>query len=414
MEYGCIGRKLTHSFSKTIHNKLCGYKYELLELEPQELKKFMTARAFKAINVTIPYKQDVIPYLDGISEKAEKIGAVNTIVNKGGRLYGYNTDFSGLRALADKNGIDFQGKKTVILGSGGTSKTAHAVACAGGVSAVLRVSRTARDGCIDYEALYRDHADAQILINTTPCGMFPALDGAAADLDRLPDVCGVLDAVYNPLRSNLIMQALDRKIPAAGGLYMLVAQAVFAAEKFTDTKFCTGDIDRVFGEIMLEKENIVLTGMPGCGKTTLGQRIAKALGREFIDIDREIVARKKMPITEIFSLGGEPLFRDTETEVIREISAKSAVVIATGGGAVLREENVRALRQNGRICFINRPLDALPVTDSRPLSSDRQKLCALYDARLPIYKKTCDFEADGAGSVEKTTEIILKEYGFES
>ena len=414
MEYGCIGQKLTHSFSKTIHNKLCDYKYELCELTPQELEKFMTERAFRAINVTIPYKQDVIPYLDSVSDRAREIGAVNTIVTKNGRLYGYNTDFLGLRALAEKNSIDFRDKKVVILGSGGTSKTAQAAARAGGAAKVLRVSRTARDGCIDYETLYGMHADAQILVNTTPCGMFPSLDGAAADLDRLPNICGVLDAVYNPLRSKLIMQALYKKIPASGGLYMLVAQAAFAAEKFINTKFSKEDIDRVYKGILSEKENVVLTGMPGCGKTTLGQRIAKTLEREFIDIDREIVSRENMPITEIFSRGGEPLFREIETRVIKEVSAKSGIVIATGGGAVLRAENVRALRQNGRICFIDRPIDTLPTTDSRPLSSDRQKLRALYDTRLPIYKKTCDFEVSGAEGIEKTTEIILKEYGFES
>ena len=195
---------------------------------------------------------------------------------------------------------------------------------------------------------------------------------------------------------------------------MLVAQAAFAAEKFINTKFSKEDIDRVYNEILSEKENVVLTGMPGCGKTTLGQRIAKTLEREFIDIDREIVSRENMPITEIFSRGGEPLFREIETRVIKEVSAKSGIVIATGGGAVLRAENVRALRQNGRICFIDRPLDTLPTTDSRPLSSDRQKLRALYDERLPIYKSTCDLEVSVAGGVGKTTETILKEYGFES
>lgn len=414
MEYGCIGRKLTHSFSKIIHGKLCSYRYELCELEPQELDGFMKARDFKAINVTIPYKQDVIPYLDFISDKAREIGAVNTIVNKNGKLYGYNTDFSGMKALAEKTGIDFKDKKTIILGSGGTSKTAAAVAKSGGAASVYRVSRTARDGCIDYDTLYSDHADAQIIINTTPCGMFPQLDGTAAQLSKLLDVSGVLDAVYNPLRSKLIMQAHEKGVPAAGGLYMLVAQAVFAAEKFTGNKFSQSDIDRVFSEITLEKENIVLTGMPGCGKTTLGKQIAQKLSREFIDIDEQIVLREKMPITEIFSRGGEPLFRKIESEVIAQFSAQSAVVIATGGGAVLKSENVRALKQNGKLCFINRPLEDLPATDSRPLSNDRQKLSALYKERLPVYRKTCDFETDGRGSIEMNINLILKEYGFES
>lgn len=414
MEYGCIGRKLTHSFSKIIHNKLCDYDYELLELEPQELEKFMTAREFRAINVTIPYKQDVIPYLDKISDRAREIGAVNTIVNKSGRLYGYNTDFSGMRALADRTGIDFKNKKTVILGSGGTSKTAAAVALSGGASEVIRVSRTARDGCIGYDELYSEHSDTQILINTTPCGMYPNLEGAAAELDRLPQVSGVLDAVYNPLRSQLVSRALDSGIPAAGGLYMLVAQAVYAAEKFTGKSFSANDIDRIFCEIMLEKENIVLIGMPGCGKSTLGRRIARMLGREFFDTDELIVKRESMPVTEIFSRGGEKLFRDIETDVIKELSAGSGFVIATGGGAVLRPENVSALKQNGRLCFINRPLEKLPATSDRPLSKDRDKLHALYETRLPIYRSVCDFEIDGSGSIETNMNLILKEYGFES
>ena len=413
MEYGCIGRKLTHSFSKIIHNKLCDYEYELCELEPQELDSFMRAKDFKAINVTIPYKQDVIPYLYEISDRARRIGAVNTIVNKNGRLYGYNTDFSGMMALAEKNGIDFYGKKTVILGSGGTSKTAAAVACAAGASEVYRVSRTARDGCIDYETLYAKHADTRILINTTPCGMYPTLDGTAAELSRLPQVEGVLDAVYNPLRSQLVMQALERGIPASGGLYMLVAQAVFAAEKFVDTSFSKQDILRVYNTILHEKENIVLIGMPGCGKTTIGQQLAQKLHKKFVDTDDLIVEREGMPITEIFRRGGEELFRRIESEVIKELSAESGLVTATGGGAVLREQNVRALRQNGRLCFINRPLESLPVTDSRPLSDDRKKLYALYEARLPVYRKACDIEIHGSDDIGENTNLILKEYGFE-
>ncbi len=414
MEYGCIGRKLAHSFSKTIHSRLCNYDYQLLELEPQQLDEFMRSRMFKGINVTIPYKQDVIPYLDHISDTAKDIGAVNTIVNKDGMLYGYNTDFSGMKALAQNAGIDFKNKKTVILGSGGTSKTALAVAEHCGALEAYRVSRSAKDGCISYDQLYACHSDAEIIINTTPCGMFPKLDDTAVQLDRFPNVCGVLDAVYNPLRSRLVMQALDRGIPAAGGLYMLVAQAVFAAEKFCGEKFCRRDIDRVYDDILREKQNIVLIGMPGCGKTTLGQIIAQRLGREFIDIDEKIVEREKMSIPDIFAKGSEPLFRKIESEVIDSVSCQCQAVIATGGGAVLNRHNVTALKQNGRLCFINRPIDKLPVTDTRPLSDDRKKLAKLYETRLPVYRQSCDIEIDADADIAAITELILKEYGFDS
>ena len=414
MEYGCIGRKLSHSFSKIIHSRLCDYDYILKELEPQQLEQFMKERGFKGINVTIPYKQDVMPYLDVISDTAKAIGAVNTIVNKNGRLYGYNTDFSGMRALARRTGIDFKGKKTVILGSGGTSKTALALAKSENAGAVLRVSRFAKDGCITYDELYAHHTDAQIIINTTPCGMFPDTGSAAVELTRFQNVTGVLDAVYNPLRSRLIMQALGRGIPASGGLYMLVAQAVSAADKFTDRKFNGQEKKKIYNSILSEKQNIVLIGMPGCGKTTLGKAIAEKLGREFTDTDDEIVKRENMPIPEIFAKGSEPLFRKIESEVIASVSQSCGIVIATGGGAVLNPANAAALRQNGRLCFINRPLDSLPVTDSRPLSDDRQKLMRLYETRLPVYRAVCDFEIAAGNDIMQNTDLILKEYGFES
>lgn len=409
MEYGCIGRKLSHSFSKIIHNELCDYDYKLVELEPDELDKFMTDKQFRAINVTIPYKQDVIPYLDFIDDMAKSIGAVNTIVNRDGFLYGYNTDFSGMKALLLRNGIDPKDKKVMILGSGGTSKTAYAVATDMGAKSVYRVSRNGNDGAITYDEMYKNHTDAGVIINTTPCGMYPNIGTAAADISRFPSLTGVADAVYNPLRAEIICEALERGISAAGGLYMLVAQAVFAAEHFTGRRFDTTDIDRVYKKIMSQKQNIVLIGMPACGKSTLGKEVAKKLGLEFVDTDTMITDREKVTIPEIFARGGESEFRRIESEMVLEAAITGGKVIATGGGAVLNPRNVRILRQNGILIFLNRPLELIPATDDRPLSNDREKLQKLYETRLPVYRAAADAEVSITGTIAENTDRIIKE-----
>ncbi|MBQ8267022.1 MAG: shikimate dehydrogenase, partial [Clostridia bacterium] len=301
MEYGCIGEKLTHSFSKEIHNLLFDYDYEIREIAKGELQAFMTKRDFKAINVTIPYKQDVIPFLDEISDTAKQIGAVNTIVNRGGRLYGYNTDFSGLIALIKLNGITLEGKKVLILGSGGTSKTAVAVAEYLGALSVKRVSRTAKEDCITYEEAYKNFAVAEVVINTTPCGMYPNIIGEPINLDGFPKTEAVVDAIYNPLCSNLVVKAKKKGIKATGGLYMLVSQAAFAAELFIDTKVSEDKVYDVYKKIEQSKRNIVLTGMPSSGKSTVGKQLANELGMQFIDTDKEIEKSEGKTIPEIFT-----------------------------------------------------------------------------------------------------------------
>lgn len=412
MEYGCIGEKLGHSFSKEIHAQLFDYSYELKELATDQVDGFMRARAFRAINVTIPYKQTVIPYLDEIDPAARRIGAVNTIVNRGGRLYGYNTDFSGMTALLQKNGLDPAGKKVLILGSGGTSKTAAAVVSALGAREYFRVSRTGSEGCITYEQAYADHADAQLIINTTPCGMFPRIGSTPVELNRFPRLLGVADAVYNPLRSALVVEAHERGIPAVGGLYMLVAQAVFAAEHFTGGHLPDGTIDRVFRTIEAGKENIVLIGMPGCGKTTLGQALAEALGMDFADSDEEIVKSAGVPIPEIFARQGEEGFRNLEAESIRALAARQHTVIATGGGAVLRRENTTLLRENGKILFLDRPPEMLAVTDDRPLSDSYEKLKKRYEERYELYCAAADVRVDCSGGIAENTERLRKAAGI--
>ena len=409
MEYGLIGERLVHSYSKEIHGYIADYEYELCEVSREEIDAFFEARNFKAVNVTIPYKETVIPHLHYIDEGAKAIGAVNTVVNRGGLLYGYNTDFFGLSSLINKIGVSLDGKKVIILGTGGTSKTAAAVARSLGAAEVIRVSRSAKDDAISYEELYEKHQDADYLINTTPVGMFPRNDGAPVDISAFPRLSGVADTIYNPLRTELVMAARARKIPADGGLYMLAAQAVKAVEFFLDTKLSENKICEIYDKINGRKENIVLIGMPASGKSTVGALLSEKLMREFVDTDKLIVERAGRDINEIFSKFGEKYFRDLESEVIRDLSTRCELVIATGGGAVLREENVKELKKNGRLFFIDRPLEKLIPTESRPLSSDRASITKRYEERYGIYTAVCDVRIDADKTPCGVAEEILKQ-----
>ena len=395
MDYGLIGEKLPHSFSKEIHEKIADYHYSLKELKPEELQKFILSKNFKAINVTIPYKQAVIPFLDEIAPEAQAIGAVNTIVNRGGVLCGYNTDFGGMRALIERTGVVLKYQKALILGTGGTSRTAAAVCERLGAKAIFRVSRTGREGSITYEEAYSRHADADVIINTTPCGMYPEIFGCPVDLGRFPRLSGVIDAVYNPLNTSLVLDARAHGIAAGSGLYMLVAQAVLASELFTGTQLDTVKLtNSIFEELYFDKRNIVLTGMPGSGKSTVGRLIAERLGRDFIDTDSVIVERYG-EITELFAHHGEAYFRDLESAVIRELAPLTGKVISTGGGAILREENVAALRRNGGLYFIDRSPEYLIPTADRPLADEKAKIERLYRDRIDTYMDTADYIIDG-------------------
>ncbi len=411
MRKGLIGEKLSHSFSKEIHESLTGTPYELIELSPQELPAFMTARDFSAINVTIPYKQAVIPYLDRISDTAKAIGAVNTIVNRGGMLCGYNTDFGGMCALISRIGIDLDGKKVLILGTGGTSLTANAVARHLGAKEVLRVSRTGKDGAITYDEMLSDHTDADVLINTTPCGMFPN-GGCPVDIGRFSRLCGVVDAIYNPLRTPLVRQARARGIPAEGGLFMLVMQAVLASEIFTDSSVAPSKAHAIFNAIAAQKENIVLIGMPGSGKTTVAKLLSEQLHRPWEDTDAQIVRKSGMSISELFAECGEATFRDLESEVIREMSRKNGIIIATGGGAVLREENVDELRANGKLVFLDRPVEELLPTADRPLAMTKEAVLSRWREREVLYRAAADLTVGGEESARKTAESIIERGGW--
>ena len=350
----------------------------------------MEAKEFSAINVTIPYKEAVIPHLYSIDEAARSIGAVNTIVNKDGRLFGYNTDFYGMTRLLSHAGVIVTGKKVAILGSGGTAKTARAVCSSLGAREVLTVSRVASDAAIDYKTLYECHTNTEVIINTTPVGMYPVPYELSLDISRFDKLSGVIDAIYNPLRTGLVLSALERGIPAEGGLYMLVAQAVRASEIFLDTTYPEETTERVYEKILREKENIVLIGMPGSGKSTVSQLLGERLSRKVCDTDELITKRCKKDIPTIFSEDGETYFRYIEAEIIKEVSALSGKIISTGGGAILRDDSVKALKMNGKVYFLDRPKEDLVPTEDRPLAKTREMIYKRYDERYAKYVGAAD------------------------
>ncbi len=408
MEYGCIGKKLGHSFSKEIHNALTDYTYELCEIPEENLDEFMENSDFKAINVTIPYKEKVIPHLDFISDEAKTIGAVNTIVNKNGVLYGYNTDFYGMKMLIEKADIDIKNKTVAILGSGGTSKTANAVVNFLGANVVYKVSRNTKDDFISYDELYKISDNIEVIINTTPVGMYPDIYNSAVDVKKFKNLSGVVDAVYNPLRSKIVSDALELQVKAVGGLYMLVAQAAAAVEKFIETDVSEEETERVYNTLLKSKENIVLIGMPSCGKTTIGNILAEKLSREFFDSDNLVATTENTTIPEIFKTKGEEYFRIKEIEAIFTLSKNNSCIISTGGGAVLNKKNIDLLKENGKVFFLDRPLEMLITTSDRPLSSNREDLEKRYNERYNLYREYADVVIDASGSVENVVNQILK------
>lgn len=409
VEYGLIGEKLGHSFSKEIHEAIADYKYDLIELDKEELKSFMANKDFRAVNVTIPYKKDVIPYLYQMSEAAKSIGAVNCIRNDGGKLIGHNTDFDGLFALIKKLDIDVKNKKVLILGTGGTSETAKAVCRHMEAAEIIKVSRTAGKDAVTYETAYRLHSDAEVIINTTPCGMYPKTEGVPIKLENFKKLGGVVDVIYNPLRTKLIQQAETMGIKAGGGLYMLVAQAVKACEFFLETEL--GDeLDRVYKKILTDKTNIVLTGMPASGKSTIGKVLAKELGRPFFDTDLMIEAEEKMRIPEIFEKYGEAYFRDAESQIIKKVATENGAIIATGGGAILRNENIENLKFNGKIFFRDRNPELLKPTADRPKAFNKEEMMKRYKERYPIYSRTADCIVKNQNSIQAAAAKIMEEF----
>ena len=402
MKCGLLGRKLAHSYSPQIHSYLGNYSYELFEREPENIGEFLKNSDFTAINVTIPYKKDVMPYCAELTECAKKMGAVNTIVRRSdGTLIGHNTDYFGLHYTFQRMGISLKDKKVLVFGSGGASVTTVIVLRELGANVVI----ISRSGENNYSNLHL-HQDAAMIVNTTPVGMYPNAGVSPVDLDMFPHLEGVLDIIYNPARTKLLLDAAERNIPCENGLWMLVAQAKGAAEWFTSTKISDNVIPEIYKKMCKRMENIILIGMPGCGKSTVGKMLAEQLGLPFIDADTEIERKAAMPIPEIFEKYGEDEFRKLETRVLAELGQKSAHVIATGGGCVTRNENYSLLHQNGTIYWIQRDITTLP-TDGRPLSQ-AEKMEKMYSVRKPMYEKFADLTISNDGCIDKTVESILK------
>lgn len=411
MEYGLIGAKLGHSYSKIIHEAVCGYSYELHPLPTEEeAHAFMQAKAFKAINVTIPYKKLVIPYCDEVEPRAAAIGAVNTVVNRDGKLYGYNTDYTGFAYLARCHGVKFAGAVVLVLGTGGTHNTVTAVCQDAGAKQVLTASRTGKDGALTYEKA-QQHPEINIIINTTPAGMYPNVGVCNLDVAAMPGLEAVVDVVYNPDKTELILRAEEAGVPVAvGGLEMLVAQAVYAAEYFLDRKFedAPVEIRRITAALRRDMLNIALIGMPSSGKTTLGRMLAKSLGRTFVDLDEEIVKADGRSIPDIFAAEGEDGFRTKETAEAQRFGKEGRQLISCGGGIVKKPENLRALHQNGVILFIDRPVDALAVGGGRPLSSSMDALRQMEAQRRPLYLAAADAVIPNNGTLDDALHAAME------
>lgn len=389
MEYGLIGKKLGHSFSKEIHERLAGYSYQLQELSPDELSQFLQEKQFRGINVTIPYKEDVMAYCNHIEPQAQRIGSVNTIVVRQGELYGYNTDYTGFLWMLDYNGIELQDRRVLILGSGATTRTVLCALHDRGVSSVQVVSRSGKEDTITYEQALT-YSDTQIIINASPCGMYPHNGECLVQLEDWPNLEAVVDVVYNPLRTELLMQAEQRNIPAVNGLGMLVAQAKYAAEHFTGETIDNQEIAQIMEELNNRFSNLVLVGMPGSGKSSLGRELAKGLDKKFVDIDAEIVRSAGKSIPDIFAESGEEGFRRIEMDITQKISCETGLVISTGGGVVKNSRNIWNLRQNGAVVFIDCPVEQLTYGGGRPLSKSKEDLYRLEKERHNLYQTASD------------------------
>ena len=400
MKCGLLGRKLGHSYSPQIHGKLGDYPYHLFEKEPEEVEDFLRTGDFTGINVTVPYKKTVIPFLDELSPVAQKLGAVNTVVRRDGKLIGHNTDYFGFKSMVLASGLSVFGKKVLVLGSGGASNTAVAVLQELGAEVVV----ISRSGENNYDNLSK-HVDAAILVNTTPVGMYPNTGVSPVNLDQLPKLEGVLDVIYNPARTQLLLDAENRGLVTMNGLLMLVAQAKESAEWFTGTSLPDDLISQIHKSLSQQMQNIVLVGMPGCGKSTIGKLLAEKCGKQFVDADKKIVELAGKSSPEIFAEDGEEVFRNLETQALEALGKQSGLIIATGGGCVTKERNYPLLHQNGIILWLQRNIAVLP-TDGRPLSqsNDLQKM---YAVRKPLYEAFADGAVINDGTLEDTLSQIL-------
>lgn len=417
MKYGLIGEHLGHSFSKQIQTRIAeienvkDYDYQLVELDKEEFKEFMEKKDFTGINVTIPYKKDVIPYLDEMDESAKAIDAVNTIINVDGKLKGYNTDFGGFLYMVKAHNVHMEGKKVLIIGNGGACAAVKAVCEHENAKAIVIVSRSSDRGAIGYDEMYTSHLDADIVVNTSPVGMFPNITNAPIDVSWFHKLECVLDVVYNPILTRLCFEAQEADIKRVIGLEMLIAQAKYTFEIFENMSFDDSIVDEIKKEMLKDRCNIVLIGMPSAGKTTIGKMLEEKLGKEFFDLDDMIIAKAGKSIPEIFQESGEAGFRAIETEVAIEASKMNNKIIATGGGTIKHKVNMDFLRLNGITIFIDRDVDKLISSDpNRPLSSSKLALQQMHKERYPLYQKYAAYVAVNNTNIEETVDDIVNAY----
>lgn len=404
---GLLGRKLSHSYSPQIHKSLGTYTYNLYEVEPEELESFLKSDDFSGLNVTIPYKKTVIPYCHRLSPCAEKLGAVNTIIrDPEGNLIGHNTDYFGFASMVARSKLQLWGKKVLVLGSGGASVTVNCVLKELGAIPII-ISRSGENNYMNLDL----HKDASVIVNATPVGMYPNTQVSPIDLSLFPNLEGVLDLIYNPARTKLLQDAESRGLVAQNGLWMLVAQAKESAEWFTQGQIPDSCIEKIYVQLRNEMENLILIGMPGSGKSSVGRELARLTGKTFLDADALIEEEAGKPIPEIFAENGEETFRKLETKVLSQVGMNSGLVIATGGGCVTKARNYPLLHQNGTIFWLRRDLDKLP-TEGRPLSKAGH-LEEMYRIREPLYTAFADKSVDNNGTVQQTCNEIITTGGTE-
>lgn len=409
MRCALIGEKLSHSYSRLIHKKFGMYSYDLVELPPDNLKEFVEHGGYDAFNVTIPYKSAIIPYIDKVETLAMQIGAINTVCRLGGKTYGYNTDILGMAYMLKRAGIALGGKHVMIFGSGGTGKTAEMLAKKNGAASITVVSRS---GSVNYKNFY-ELQQTQIIINTTPVGMYPYSDISLADLSKFRNLEAVADVIYNPMRTRLMLQARELNLKYAGGLYMLVAQAKYSMDIFVKNRHPDEIIEQVYKYLLSRIINIVLVGMPGSGKTSIGKAVARRERRRYVDSDAEIVASEGRAITEIFAEKGEEYFRKKEKQTLFLLGSQNGMVISTGGGAVLNRENYYSLKANGRIYYLEREITDL-ATRGRPLSTGTEALKKLLEQREPLYKAFADVTVENDGDFFSCVDKILEDIASEN
>lgn len=409
MKYGLIGKSLGHSYSKLIHEQLDSNPYELLSIDENELDNLLKTRDFLGINVTIPYKETVIKYLDEIDEIAKEIGAVNTIINSNGKLKGYNTDYYGLKELILSGKIEVNNKNCYILGSGGTKNTAVKVLKDLNASSITIVSRNKKDNTITYDE-FSSRTDVEIIVNTTPVGMYPQIEEEIINLESFPSLKGVIDVIYNPHQTRLITKAKQLGIKAISGLKMLVNQAIKASELFLNKKYNDDVFNSIYSSLRYSLQNIVLIGLPMSGKSTIGNQLAKELNKKFIDLDEEIEKTANMSITDIFSLHGEVYFRKLEKQITLKYSKETNLVISCGGGIIKNIENVINLKANGILIHLTRDIDKLIYSSSRPLTKNIEEYKKIKDERFSIYQKYQDYQIDNSSSIKECVNKIKEAF----